>query len=95
MAVWLSRNEGNEGNGGGWNGMEWETKKKIKKIEMMGFKSSWSSLTNQAFFALRWRSQRMVYERIQMGFLDFWIFFSRCARAVCVRFGVVFTRLRD
>jgi hypothetical protein len=45
MAVWLSRNEGN-GGGMEWHGMG----NKKNKIEMMGFKSSWSSPTNQAFF---------------------------------------------
>jgi hypothetical protein len=86
MAVWLSRNEGN---GGEWNGMEWETKKNQKKIKskLTGFKSSWSSPTNQAFrtsLALTADGLREDPDGI-FGFLDFWIYiFFRGARALCV-----------
>jgi hypothetical protein len=72
-----------------WNGKQ----KKIKKnIEMMGFKSSWSSPTNQAFrtsLALTADGLREGPDGI-LGYI-----FFRGARCVCVRFGVVFTRLRD
>jgi hypothetical protein len=80
------------GDGMAWNGRE---SKKIKKnIEMMGFKSSWSSLANQTFrssLALTADGLREDPDGI-FGFLDFFPFFFFAVRA---RFGVVFTRLRD